>query len=169
MTTRRLRKGIWWLFALLAGVVFLVTTTYLSSPAQPVQALPTRWGDFTPETQPTPVPVTGALIELRVIFPDTWPWGELHWQDLWTAVQWQDADGAWHTVAGWQGTLEDITLGEQVVGWKRWWVDKKNLGAGPFRWVLYRDYGGPALATSEPFDLPATLGTVVMVEVAPTP
>lgn len=47
----------------------------------------------------------------------------------WTVVQWQDSAGNWHDVEGWRGTLDDR-------GVRRWWVDAKDFGTGPFRWVI---------------------------------
>jgi hypothetical protein len=117
------------------------------------------------------------LIELRVQFPQTWPWGEVHWQKLWTVVQWQDeADwanpgGVWRDVEGWQGELEEIAIGEvgEVVGKRLWWVAKANLGKGPFRWQVYQGKGDALLVTSEPFYLPDIKGQTRVVEVSLAP
>lgn len=65
----------------------------------------------------------------------------------WTVVQWQDSNGDWHNVEGWQGTL--TATGQS------WWVHPKDFGRGPFRWVVQSDPGGPVTAISEPFYLPA--------------
>jgi hypothetical protein len=47
----------------------------------------------------------------------------------WSVVQWQDSVGNWHDVEGWRGTLDS----QGVI---RWWVDAKDFGTGPFRWVI---------------------------------
>ena len=66
--------------------------------------------------------------------------------DLWAEVQWEDLAGNWHTVEGWRGTV--------VNGSTRWWVEEKDFGKGPFRWVIYQQQGGPLLAVSQLFYLP---------------
>jgi len=81
-------------------------------------------------------------------------------------VEWQDADGMWHAVAGWQGTLDRVAVEDgAVTGYKTWWVGAEDLGTGPFRWLIYRGKGGERLATSEPFYLPASARRVVQVDV----
>jgi len=76
--------------------------------------------------------------------------------------------GNWHDVEGWQGTLDSVATGEggTVMGKKVWWVAERDLGTGPFRWVVTRDEGGRLLGTSEPFDLPGAVGATVTVEVS---
>jgi len=59
---------------------------------------------------------------------------------------------------GWQGTLD---AGHR----KQWWVADKDLGTGPFRWVVYQDQAAPPLAASEPFYLPNVSGMRVKVDV----
>lgn len=86
--------------------------------------------------------------------------------DLWTAVQWQAHDGIWHTVEGWQGTLDEIKNGQ---GRKTWWVGKADMGTGPFRWLIYQSYQGKLLATSSPFYLPGLFEQTVKVEVPLAP
>jgi hypothetical protein len=110
----------------------------------------------------------GAHIELHVTFPSSWAWDRIHWQELWTIVQWQDNEGRWHDVEGWQGTLDSITVADdgKVTGKKTWWVGEKDLGTGPFRWRVYRGKGSWLLATSAPFDLPAAIGQKIVVEVS---
>jgi hypothetical protein len=58
----------------------------------------------------------------------------------WSVVQWQDINGNWQDVDGWRGSLNEA-------GSRRWWVAAKDLGTGPFRWVVGE-------AVSEPFNLP---------------
>jgi hypothetical protein len=64
----------------------------------------------------------------------------------WSVVQWQDSDGNWQTVEGWQGNLE---AGRAV-----WWVHPKDFNTGPFRWVVLTEANGTVIATSDPFMLP---------------
>jgi hypothetical protein len=81
---------------------------------------------------------------------------------LWSVVQWQDSAGGWHDVEGWQGTLD-------AGGTQRWWVDAKDFGKGPFRWVIYRTQGDEFMAESDPFYLPRTADETVMIEALPEP
>jgi len=116
----------------------------------------------TPVPTPTPRHPGGAWIRLRVRGGD----GSGNW---WTEVQWQDEEGKWHPVEGWQGPLERLD-GE----WGRvWWVSQSQFGTGPFRWVIYRRQGGEPVALSDPFTLPETEGATRWVEVSleaiPTP
>jgi hypothetical protein len=80
------------------------------------------------------------------------------WTQLWTTVEWQDAFGEWHTVEGWQGTFNEQG---QVI----WWVAEKDLGTGPFRWVVYEERDGALWAASESFDLPSHLGETTSVSI----
>lgn len=119
------------------------------------QALPPR-----PTVAPSPTPTVhatdddddspraGATIELQA---STAP------APTWTVVQWQDAQGDWHDVEGWQGTLDD--------GVKRWWVAPADFRTGPFRWRIYAEKGGDVWGTSDWFDLPASSYEVVTVTV----
>lgn len=91
-------------------------------------------------------------------------------QPLWSVVQWQGASGEWHDVDGWRGEI--------VNGSKRWWVDEKDFGKGPYRWAVYQKQGNvgdsegedsiyqreAALwATSKPFHLPTQTGSSLVV------
>jgi hypothetical protein len=120
-----------------------------------------------PVSTAKPVAPAGAQIALQVKFPKTWPWDQIHWQELWTAVQWKDAEGRWHTIEGWQGTLDEAVGDEQgqIVGHKTWWVDESGLGKGPFRWLIYAGETGDLLAAGEPFHLPAAARQTMVVEV----
>lgn len=107
----------------------------------------------------------GARLQVHALFSDSWPWDELHWQNVWTTIQWYDGKDAWYDVAGWQGNLDAIAQGEAGwVGTKEWWVGKDNLGTGPFRWVIYESQGGPVLVTSEAFNLPETAGKTLILQ-----
>ena len=80
---------------------------------------------------------------------------------LWGVIQWQDQQGAWHNVEGWQGTVDNH-------GFRRWWVDQKDFATGPFRWVVMSGNNGMIRGTSQIFDLPAgadqTLRVVIPLE-----
>ena len=67
-------------------------------------------------------------------------------QRYWSVVQWQGADGTWHDVTGWRGEVNK--------GQTRWWVEEKDFGKGPYRWVVYDGENGTMLIESEPFYLP---------------
>lgn len=150
---------------LIVGLGVLVAFALVPGLARAEPSLPPRPPTPTPQYVPQPAPV-GASLELQAHFPATWPWAQVHWQSPWTVVQWQDGWGAWHDVEGWQGTLDEVTVsGEDVVGQKTWWVAKADLGKGPFRWVVYLARGDRLLGTSEPFDLPGSVGAVTAVEV----
>lgn len=123
----------------------------------------------TPTPEPPPSAVT-ASVELEATFADDWPWNDVGWQDVWTVVAWQDLEGAWHDVAGWQGTLDEVTVEDGVVaGRKTWWVDEGDLGTGPFRWAVRRPGEEDALAISDPFSLPTTPRGKTVVEVTLEP
>jgi hypothetical protein len=49
-------------------------------------------------------------------------------------VQWQDPNGAWHNVDGWQGGTAQSVDGNPF---QQWTVFPANFGQGPFRWVVY--------------------------------
>lgn len=108
-------------------------------------ALPPR-----PTAVPTRQPSTlrGGFIELRIE-------GQLV-EGIWTLVQWQDAQGDWHDVTGWQGTLDEGNV-------KTWWVGEEDLGAGPFRWMAVVDTA--VIGTSEAFFLPVQPGEKVIVTI----
>jgi hypothetical protein len=78
--------------------------------------------------------------------------------ELWTVVQWQDAQGGWHPVEEWQGTFNKEN---QVV----WGVAPDDQGKGPFRWAIYRGQDGPLVATSDSFYLPDSADKSVWIEV----
>jgi hypothetical protein len=79
--------------------------------------------------------------------------------DLWSVVQWQDAQGDWQDIAGWSGWVVD--------GRTIWWAEEKDWGKGPFRWVVYETKEGSLMATSEHFTLPETRQAPLVVTVAP--
>jgi len=151
---------------LLSALLFGAGLPSLTDAAPMIPPLPT----LTPTPVPAP-PVRGEAIELQAHFPSTWPWDKIHWQEPRTLVQWQDEKGKWHDVTGWLGAFDEIQLDRDgmVTGIKRWWVAEDDLGTGPFRWLVYVRADRPAVATSDPFDLPAATGQKVTVEVAITP
>jgi hypothetical protein len=133
---------------LLLGLLTLVPRPAIAAPA----ALPTRPPTATPPdptATPDPSLPTGGLIELRIQTPPA---------NAWTVVQWEDGLGGWHTVEGWQGTLDDGIS-------KLWWVAPKDLDTGPFRWVIFDKRDGKVWGISPSFDLPATTGQRVVLEV----
>ena len=133
-------------------------------------------GTPTPAPAQTPPPTAGAdgwpeegiNIVLQVAFSPNWPWDEVHWQELEITVQWQAADGQWHDVQGWKGTLNQVITGEeeQVIGIKSWWVGEAASGAGYFRWLVNRCVGCAPLAASEPFYLPSYQSVTLRVDVS---
>lgn len=63
-----------------------------------------------------------------------------------SVVQWQDFQEDWHDVDGWRGVVSD---GQTI-----WWVEEKDWGTGPFRWLVYEEESESVVAESSPFDLP---------------
>ncbi len=132
--------------------------------------------DLPPRPSPPPAgsdggkSSTGVSIVLRATFGPGWPWDRVHWQELWTVVEWQGIEGTWHPVEGWQGTLDGITVAENgdVVGEKAWWAYEPNLGKGPFRWLVYEGRAGRLIAASDPFHLPELVNQRDVVEISLT-
>lgn len=110
---------------------------------------------------PTPTPVQskdkdkkdhgpiGAWLELQALAAPAGAWG---------VVQWQNELGDWYNADGWQGSLDES-------GGRSWWVAEKDFGSGPFRWVITQGKSGPALGTSELFNLPSGANETVRVNV----
>lgn len=120
----------------------------------------------TPSSPPEP---EGATLALHAAFPEGWDFGVVDWRAPWTAVQWQDAVGDWHTVEGWQGSFDHVLPeGDRYFGLKTWWVAPRDLGTGTFRWVVYAERGGAPLVTSDPFTLPGVARTQHVVVVVMT-
>jgi hypothetical protein len=118
--------------------------------------------DLPPREPPTPVtpptgddgeddsgPPPGATIELQA---------QPVRAGMWAVVQWQDSSGNWHDVAGWRGEIADSS---------RWWVEAKDFGKGPFRWVVKDGAEGAELGVSVPFHLPGRANETVRVAVSP--
>jgi hypothetical protein len=93
--------------------------------------------------------LVGAYIELSA--PDA-PAG------AWAVVQWQDNDGGWHNVEGWQGALPDSS---------RWWVHPKDFNTGAFRWVIEQRPGEAIWGMSEPFNLPGHHHQTLQLTISP--
>ena len=125
-------------------------------PPRPATPTPT-----VPASSPAKSGPDGASILLEITFGDDWPERGLAWQDLWTVVEWQDEDGSWHVVEGWQGGVNKVS---GHTGWAVWWLANDLLGRGPFRWVVYEHQDGPVIAVSDPFRLPSDRGGIVTVE-----
>jgi hypothetical protein len=80
---------------------------------------------------------------------------------MWTTVQVQDPQGRWQDLTGWRA-------GFNREGTVLWWVREDDLGAGPFRWLVYERPGTRLLALSEPFALPARNRQRVQVQLSLT-
>ncbi len=146
-----LRKLIFLSLTLFCAVILLAGLCS-STPTAKAAPPPSR-----PTLTPTPNVVsgqsTGSYIELHV------PTDNI---SLWTVVQWQDLQGAWHDVETWRGSLDEINNHK---GDKLWWVYPRDFGKGPFRWVAYDRPGGQVLAISQSFNLPRASNQRVIVEV----
>ena len=152
--TNKKQMPVFWLFltVILVGVVTLV---WWPVPSQAGSDLPDRntptptrpsHDDDDDDGSSSPV---GAYIELHAQGPVA---------GVWSVVQWQDANGDWQTVEGWQGTLNN--------GTRRWWVAAKDFGKGPFRWAIFNAPGGSLIAAGDSFNLPSQPNQVVYVSVA---
>jgi hypothetical protein len=85
-------------------------------------------------------------IQLQIIAP---PAG------AYVGVQFQFPNGTWANVDAWTGPLDPTAH-----GYVKYWVDPKDFGKGPFRWVVWDKQGGKVLAMSAAFYFP-TYATVV--------
>ncbi len=155
-----------------ATIVCILLTAVLLPPAAQAAppALPPRPTPPSPTSQSRLY--TAGFIELRFRTTPEEIWRVGHWQELWTAVQWQDILGKWHNVEGWQGTFDEFNHDEDsnmCEGNKVWWVVQANFGKGPFRWVVYQSQGGKPLAQSESFYLSDSTGKALSVEVSHVP
>ena len=116
--------------------------------AQAGTTLPSR------EPPPTPAPKkdhnrpVGAYIELSLQPAQV---------GAWTVVQWQDSVGNWHDVTGWQGPPQNLG--------RRWWVEAKDFGTGPFRWAVTSGPDQSPGLISQPFKLPASANETVWIVV----
>lgn len=161
---------------LYSGIILtllLTPMTGLAAPPQlpprPAPALPPRPGadlpprpDAPPPAPPAVIqtidreksgPPAGAYIELMGL-PDN--------NQYWTVVQWQDRQGNWHNVDGWQGWPDN--------GGKKWWVAGKDFGTGPFRWMVYQGQNnGPEVGHSDNFLLPPFALQTVQITIGAIP
>ena len=141
----------------LMAMLFAVSGTQAQGPA-----LPTATPNSPPPANPgngntnedsdddddeSSSPPAGAYIEVHV---QNAPAG------TWSVVQWQDTNGNWHTVEGWQGKLDD--------GYQRWWVHPKDFDTGPFRWGIFNAPNSSVITSSDPFTLPLLPNQTVRVE-----
>lgn len=72
----------------------------------------------------------------------------------WVGVQWQDPQGAWHLVDGWQGTASVDADGRQFA---QWTVLPENFNQAGFRWVVLQP-DGRVWGVSPSFRLPEAGG-----------
>ena len=102
--------------------------------------------------------LSGSFIEMHLLQVSGLPTGP---DGIWTVVEWQEPlTKQWHTVEGWQGTVE-------LDGRQQWWVAPADYGTGPFRWLAFEERGVEWLGLSDNFDLPASSNEVVVVQMKP--
>ncbi len=153
---------------ILVGTAILGALTIAHSTMADGYELPPRGTEPSEMPLITNIPggnMDGARLQVHALFSESWPWDEMHWQNVWTTIQWYDNAGVWRDVAGWQGGLDAIV--QEDAGWvgtKEWWAGESNLGTGPFRWKIYQSAGGPLLVTSEPFYLPNLAGSTLILQ-----
>lgn len=136
--------------AAIAGFSLRMAAPVAALPPRPTPAI-TPIATLTPSPQPSrsqPAPLLLSHIRLTVTPAQ---------DGLWTIVEWQGGDGAWHVVEGWQGATR--------AGSKRWAVFERNFGEGPFRWVVTRAPDGERVGISAPFYLPRHADTELPVAV----
>jgi hypothetical protein len=132
-------------FLLGAGLLTLPTALSLASPVE-----------LPPRPQPsTPAPAHHAAAVASIELQATAPAG------TWTVVQWAGG-GQWFDVEGWRCELGPYG---RVV----WWVEAKDFGTGPFRWVVYDEAGGQPLDISADFNLPGSAAERLYVTAMPVP
>lgn len=112
-----------------------------------------------PTLPPTMTPIATAVSQQQptvasiVLIAD----GDLYTTAVYeTVVEWQDEDGNWRVVEGWQSPFNEY---KQVT----WAVAANNFGKGPFRWIIYQNK--VALNTSSNFYLPRSNDEVVTLHV----
>jgi hypothetical protein len=112
------------IFTLLLALASLVWLAALTAPAQAGPELPPRETPTPPkgadddDDDGGPSTPAGAYIALQAGSLSAGAWG---------VVQWQDSNGDWQAVEGWQGPLPANN---------RWWVAAKDFRTGPFRWAI---------------------------------
>ncbi len=162
------RIGIFYLIAFFSlGALLLLLLQPLAATADNLDLPPRETPGDEVEVEEPAVIINGlgARVHLQARFSQDWPWDTMHWQeDLWLQVQWLDADGVWHDVDGWQGTLDAIWQADDWLGMKEIWLADVHLGTGPYRWQVYERDNGRLLNTSDPFYLPSNGGDFMAVE-----
>lgn len=128
------------LLCLVLGSTWLHLPVYADLPPRP--ATPPK-----EDKEETPRPLVAAIVLHTSPARD----------DLWSVVQWQDDQGGWHDIESWRGTV--------VSGRTIWWVEEKDFGKGPYRWLVFTQEGGSLLATSALFNFPAKPKAQQVVEV----
>lgn len=143
-------KGLWVLFILIFTV--LLGPSYLEAqeehPHLPPRPNPPSHESNSDQSKDS-VRNAGAWITLYTI---------PYQPGLWTIVQWSDGVNNWLDSNGWQGSYNQ----EDHVSW---FVEQKDFGKGPFRWVVDDGPGGRLLATSQVFYLPTKADEVIRIEV----
>jgi len=164
--------GIGVAFALMA--VWMLPQFVSARPDEPFSSVvPPRPTIEPPDTQPddgappepvAPPPPAGVNIILDVRLGET---RAANWFLYWTVVQWQDAEGNWHTIDGWQGNFDQASpAGNEAKVLKTWWASDDLLGRGPFRWLVYDSREGRVIGQSEPFKMPTSAGQNAVVTIS---
>lgn len=128
------------LFSLLIGTWLLPTPAYADLPPRPAAPAKEKEEPVRPQVAP--------------LILSTNP----NASGLWSVVQWQDSQGGWQDVASWRGAV--------VNGRTIWWVEAKDFGKGPFRWVITQGEGGAVVATSASFHLPSQAQQPLTIDLA---
>ncbi len=154
------RRYVWTHFALVQRYQSAFDARELEIYARPANAAPVPGLAAQTPVGGAPPAREGAEIELRIqLAPEL----AITADRLWTVVQWQDGLGSWHDVEGWQGPCQRDGSG---LPYRAWSVGPKDLGTGPFRWLVRDGRGGKELAASVPFHVPRAGGEKKLVMVA---
>lgn len=131
-------------FLAISATLLVVSVPVGAFPPRPPRVFPAPTTVPTPEVNTSFSTVDGGFIRLRLSTANP---------TLSAVVQWQDANGNWHSVSGWRSELS-----EELVKWE---VNPNDFGKGPFRWMIYERSQNNVIAVSDNFFLPASYQQVV--------
>jgi len=125
-----------WMVLFIGGFLFLGMLpiwVQAAPPPLPTRPIPTN----TPTPTPTPTAIPTATVtpvpepaQSSSIILQARSTAALEWPKLWTVVEWQDGDGAWQDVEGWQGPFDQV---DAAGGHKTWSIPPTLFSRGPFR------------------------------------
>ncbi len=156
-----------WFVLFIGGLLFvgmLPIWVQAAPPPLPTRPIPTDTPTPTPMPTATPTATLTPIAEpsqSSSIVLEAQSTTPLEWDRLWTVIEWQDGDGAWQPVEGWQGPFDAV---DAARGHKTWSIPPTLFGRGPFRWRVDTARNGLTLATSQSFTLPERAGVRLTIE-----